>query len=110
MFTRASRLPDSIIIVGLHPAVNRLCVEGRCGSWTPPRLDGGKAPSAHNRHHTSRVTIQSRHATEDSRRITFGSPDVLTDLRTDFRVRLYFLRRASSTRLVGSNRRRGTGA
>lgn len=36
MFTRVSRLPDFMIIVGLYPEVNRLCAEGLCESGSDP--------------------------------------------------------------------------
>ena len=56
MFTRVSRLPGLIIIVGPVAAVNRAYLN--CGNRR------GEV-----RRHTARVTIQSRHASEDSCRI-----------------------------------------
>ncbi len=58
-------------------------------------LGRGKAPSP-----LGLVTVQSRHVSEDSRRITFACSDVRTDVITDlygFRSGLYLLPRSTGT-------------
>src|ERR1700693_3844859 len=95
MFTRELRLLGFIIIVGDSPS----------GQIRMNLL--GHLPS---RGESRQLTVQSRHASEDSRRIAPVFLDLRAVVCSDFRPGLYLLRRASRAYLVRSNRRRGSGA
>src|SRR5580658_1499517 len=100
MFKPMSPLPGFIIIAGPLAAVN----------WLLALCESGRKP----RPRTTRVTVQSRHASEHCRRIATGfcefDAHFRADVLADFPIGLYLLRRSSGTRLVRSHRRRGSGA
>ena len=59
MFTRMSRLPGFIIIVGSLPAVNRVCVEGLRPAWTGQSPVTTQASTRYNRAMGPRIEVES---------------------------------------------------
>src|SRR4029077_17664542 len=80
---------------------------GLLSKWSNPD-ESARALAFLRRSH--RLTVQSRHASEDSRRIAPVFLYLRAIDRADFRASLYLLRRASRAYLVRCHRRGGSGA